>query len=132
VPIWTAAALTLGATAVQIGTALLRSQEAAIDPLWAASLGGLAPERTVTTRAYSGRLDRAAPTPYVLAWQEPGSPRPAPYPQQRELVRRWRQGSPTGLDRANHWAGQAAAMATAEPASDIVTRMWREALRHLP
>jgi nitronate monooxygenase len=127
-----AAALTLGATAVQIGTALLRSQEAAIDPLWAASLGGLAPERTVTTRAYSGRLGRAAPTPYVLAWQEPGSPRPAPYPQQRELVRRWRQGSPTGLDRANHWAGQAAAMATSEPASDIVTRMWREALRLLP
>ena len=127
-----AAALTLGATAVQIGTALLRSPEAAIDPLWAASLGGLAPERTVTTRAYSGRLGRAAPTPYVLAWQEPGSPRPAPYPQQRELVRRWRQGSPTGLDRANHWAGQAAAMATAEPASDIVTRMWRAALRLLP
>jgi nitronate monooxygenase len=127
-----AAALTLGATAVQIGTALLRSPEAAIDPLWVASLGGLAPERTVTTRAYSGRLGRAAPTPYVLAWQEPGSPRPAPYPQQRELVRRWRQGSPTGLDRANHWAGQAAAMATAEPASDIVTRMWREALHLLP
>ena len=127
-----AAALTLGATAVQIGTALLRSREAAIDPLWAASLDGLAPERTVTTRAYSGRLGRAAPTPYVVAWQEPGSPRPAPYPHQRELVRRWRQGSPAGIDRANHWAGQAAAMATTEPASDIVTRMWREALRLLP
>jgi NAD(P)H-dependent flavin oxidoreductase YrpB (nitropropane dioxygenase family) len=62
-----AAALTLGATAVQIGTALLRSPEAAIDALWAASLTDLAPERTVTTRAYSGRLGRAAPTPYVLA-----------------------------------------------------------------
>jgi len=85
-----------------------------------------------TTRAYSGRLGRAAPTPYLLAWREPGSPPPAPYPQQRELVRRWRQGSPTGLDRANHWAGQSAAMATAEPAGDIVTRIWREALRLLP
>jgi nitronate monooxygenase len=127
-----AAALTLGATAVQVGTALLRTPEAAIDPLWAASLDGLAPERTVATRAYSGRLGRAAPTPYVLAWQEPGSPHPAPYPQQRELVRRWRQGSPNGLDRASHWAGQAAAMATAEPAGDIVTRMWHEALRLLP
>jgi nitronate monooxygenase len=126
-----AAALTLGATAVQLGTALLRSPEAAIDPGWAASLAGLAPERTVTTRAYSGRLGRAAPTPYVLAWQEPGAPRPAPYPQQRQLVGRWRKGSPVGLDRANHWAGQAAAMATAEPASDIVTRMWRDALHLL-
>ena len=127
-----AAALTLGATAVQVGTALLRSPEAAIDPTWAASLAGLAPERTVTTRAYSGRLGRAAPTPYVLAWHEPGAPRPAPYPQQRQLLGRWRKGSPNGLDRANHWAGQAAAMATAEPAGDIVTRMWRDALRLLP
>jgi nitronate monooxygenase len=86
----------------------------------------------VTTRAYSGRLGRAAPTPYVLAWQEPGAPRPAPYPQQRQLVGRWRKGSPVGLDRANHWAGQAAAMATAEPAGDIVTRTWRDALHLLP
>jgi nitronate monooxygenase len=127
-----AAALTLGATAVQVGTALLRSPETAIDPLWAASLDGLAPEQTVTTRAYSGRLGRAAPTPYVLAWRESGSPRPAPYPQQRELVSRRRRGSPDGLDRANHWAGQAAAMATAAPAGDIVTRMWHEARRLLP
>jgi nitronate monooxygenase len=127
-----AAALTLGASAVQVGTALLRSPEAAIDPSWAAALVDLAPERTVTTRAYSGRLGRAAPTPYVLAWTEPGSPRPAPHPQQRELVRRWRQGSPDGLERSNHWAGQAAALATAEPAGDIVARLWREALHHLP
>ena len=69
----------------------------------------------------------------MLAWQEPGAPRPAPYPQQRELVRRWRQGSPNGdLDRVNHWAGQAVAMATARPAGDIITRMWDEALRLLP
>jgi nitronate monooxygenase len=127
-----AAALTLGATAVQVGTALLRSPEAAIDPGWAASLDGLAPERTVTTRAYSGRLGRAAPTPYVVAWQEPGAPRPAPYPQQRQLVGRWRAGSPNGLDPVNHWAGQSAAMATVEPAADIVTRMWGDAVRLLP
>jgi nitronate monooxygenase len=127
-----AAALTLGATAVQVGTALLRSPEAAIDPVWAGSLAGLAPEHSVTTRAYSGRLGRAAPTPYVLAWQEPGAPRPAPYPQQRQLVGRWRQGSPDGLDRANHWAGQAAAMAATEPADSIIVRMWRDALPLLP
>ena len=57
---------------------------------------------------------------------------PEAYPDYRELVRRWRQGSSNGVDRANHWAGQAAAMTTAEPAGDSVTRMWDEALRLLP
>ena len=32
-----------------------------------------------------------------------------------------------GVDRANHWAGQAAALATTEPAGRVVTRMWDEA-----
>jgi nitronate monooxygenase len=122
-----AAALTLGASAVQVGTALLRAPETGIAEDWAAALDGLAPEATVPTRAYSGRLGRAAPTPYVTAWAEPGAPRPAPYPHQRRLVGQWRRGESAGLDRVNHWAGQSAAMATGEPAGQIVTRMWREA-----
>jgi nitronate monooxygenase len=122
-----AAALALGASAAQVGTALLRSPEAGIDPAWSASLEGLAPERTVTTRAYSGRLGRAAPTPYVMAWQDPSAPAPAPSPAQRQLVGRWRRGAPDGLDRANHWTGQSAALAREEPAAEIVSRMWRDA-----
>jgi nitronate monooxygenase len=121
-----AAAVALGASAVQVGTALLRTPEAAIAPDWAASLDGLAPEVTVTTRAYTGRLARAAPTPYVTAWTAPDAPLPAPYPQQRALVARMRRGEPGGLDRSNHWAGQSAALARAEPAGEVVTRMWRE------
>jgi nitronate monooxygenase len=122
-----AAALALGASAVQVGTALLRAPETGIAQDWAASLDGLAPEATVATRAYSGRLGRAAPTPYVTAWTEPGAPRPAPYPHQRNLVGQWRRGEPDGLERVNHWAGQSAAMAAEEPAGQIITRMWREA-----
>lgn len=127
-----AAALALGASAVQIGTALLRTPEVGIAPAWAASLDGLPPEATVATRAYTGRLARAAPTPYVAAWREPGAPLPAPYPQQRMLVARWRRGEAPGIDRVNHWAGQSAAMARAEPAGEVVTRMWREAAELLP
>ena len=118
-----AAALALGASAVQVGTALLRSPEAAIDPGWAAALDGLAPEATVPTRAYSGRLGRAVPTPYVTGWTGPV----APYPQQRALVAQWRRGEPGGVDRVSAWAGQSAALARAEPAGEIVTRMWRDA-----
>ncbi|MEV6232770.1 nitronate monooxygenase [Saccharopolyspora shandongensis] len=122
-----AAALALGASAVQVGTALLRSPEAGIDDGWSASMDGLSPERTVTTRAYTGRLGRAAPTPFVTAWTSDEAPLPAPYPVQRRLVGQWRRGGAAGLDRVNHWAGQSAALATTAPAGEIVTRMWTDA-----
>lgn len=122
-----AAALTLGASAVQIGTALLRCPETDINKEWSAALDGLAPEATVTTRAYSGRLARSAPSPYLAAWSETGAPPPAPYPDQLRLVGQWRAGGPNGVDPVNLWAGQSAALATEEPAGAVVARMWREA-----
>lgn len=123
-----AAALALGASAVQIGTALLRASETGIPREWSADLHDLAPESTVTTRAYSGRLGRAAPTPYLQAWTDPDAPHPAPYPQQRQLVTQVRRRNPKRLEAVNHWAGQNAAYATEEPPGQIVTRMWRDAL----
>ena len=123
-----AAALLLGASAVQVGTALLRCPETAIAPEWDTALDGLAPEDTLTTRAYSGRLGRAAPTDYVRAWASPGAPRPARYPAQRRMLARWRAGQPgTRRDRGNVWAGQSAALARPEPAAAVVTRMWADA-----
>jgi nitronate monooxygenase len=87
-----AAALSLGASTVQVGTALLRSPEAGISGEWSDALTGLAPEDAVATRAYTGRLARAAPTPYLAAWTAPNAPRPAPFPHQLRLVvaRMWR------------------------------------------
>jgi nitronate monooxygenase len=67
------------------------------------------------------------PTDYVRAWNEPGAPRPAPYPYQLRLVGQWRQGGAEGVDRVSHWAGQSAALATDEPAGEKVARMWRDA-----
>ena len=129
-----AAALTLGASAVQIGTALLRCPEAETNPAWADALINLGPEETMTTRGFSGRLGRAVTTDFVKAWATPGAPSPAPYPVQRGLTAAMRDtgGRARDLQRMQAWAGQAAALARAEPAGEVVTRLWREAKTLLP
>ena len=123
-----AAALLLGASAVQIGTGLLRTPEAGLAPAWADAIGKAQPEDTVPTRAFSGRLGRSIATAYVKAANSPSVPRPAPYPVQRGLSQAMRDdAAETGdIDRMQAWAGQAARLAPAEPAADLISRLWSE------
>jgi nitronate monooxygenase len=124
-----AAAFVLGASAVQIGTGLLRTPEAGIVPAWADAIAAAAPEDTVPTRAFSGRLGRSVATAYVKAANGPAAPAPAPYPVQRGLTQAMRdQGAKANdIDRIQAWAGQAARLAPAEPAGDYIQRIWAEA-----
>lgn len=120
-----AAALLLGASAVQIGTGFLRAPEAALNPAWSDAIGRAAPEDTIATAAFSGRLGRAIRTAYASA---PDAPAPAPYPVQRALTGPMRAAAAKAdnIDAMQAWAGQSARLAAAEPAQHIVTRLWQQ------
>ncbi|SFR97353.1 nitronate monooxygenase [Stenotrophomonas maltophilia] len=124
-----AAALTLGASAVQVGTAFLRTPEAALAPAWADALAITEPEDTWPTRAFSGRLGRGLATPYVRAAAAAGAPAPRPYPVQRGLTGPMRAQATreNRLAAMQAWAGQSAWMAPARPAADVLRGMWEQA-----
>lgn len=124
-----AAALLLGAAAVQIGTGFLRCPEAEIPSVWADAIGAARPEGTLVTRAISGRAGRSIATAYARAAAGPGAPRPAPYPVQRGFTQAMRDlGTRTNdIERIQAWAGQAAGMACAAPAAEIVADLWEGA-----
>ena len=100
-----AAALTLGASAVQIGTGFLRC-----------------PEEAVLSRVFSGRASHSIPTDYVRAATASDKPPTAPNPVQAGLTAPMRAAAEREGDarRMNFLAGQSAALARAEPAGDVV------------
>ena len=129
-----AAALLLGASAVQVGTAFLRSPEAGIPTAWADTIGRTNPEDTAITRWFSGRPGRAIATEYVRATMEAGAPDPAPYPVQRGLTQAMRDAGTraNNIESIQAWAGQSARMARPEAAGEIVRRLWADAQALLP
>ncbi len=124
-----AAALVLGASAVQIGTGFLRCPEAKLPSAWADAIGRTLPEETLVTRAFSGRPGRSVANAYARAATAPDAPAPAPYPVQRGLTQAMRDAAvkTDDIDRIQAWAGQSARLAPARPASDVVCELWQGA-----
>jgi nitronate monooxygenase len=124
-----AAALLLGASAVQIGTGFLRCPEANLPTAWADAIGRTLPEQTIVTRVFSGRPGRTIATTYTRAATAPGAPNPAPYPVQRGLTQAMRDEAmkANDLDRMQALAGQSSALASTRPAGEVVSLLWEGA-----
>jgi nitronate monooxygenase len=123
-----AAALTLGASAVMIGTGFLRANESNVHQSYADRLGVTEAHHTTITRAFTGRAGRGVRNAYVRASAEAGVP-PAPYPIQRGFTRAMREDAVRTGDpeRMQMWSGQAARLAQAWPAGEIAQELWAEA-----
>ncbi len=129
-----AAALLLGASAVQIGTGFLRCPEAKLATAWADAIGRARPEDTIVTRAFSGRPGRSLANAYARAATGPQAPAPAPYPVQRGLTQAMRDlaAKSNDVDRMQAWSGQSAALARAAPAAEVYAQLWEGARALLP
>ena len=124
-----AAAIILGASAVQIGTGLLRSTQANTPAVLADAMALSRPEHTVATRAFSGRLGRSLKTAYTDAASDGRNPAPAPFPIQRNLTApmRTEASKSQNIEAMQAWAGQSAGLAQSGSAADIVAGLWGEA-----
>lgn len=125
-----AAVLALGADAAQVGTALLNCLEAGTAAAHRQLLGSTAAEDTVVTPAVTGKpvrairnrlVDHLAAVPLL------------PYPQLHAWTAELRRAAAEAgrSDLMGMWAGQAAAMASEQPAGELVAQLVDDAMRIL-
>jgi nitronate monooxygenase len=124
-----AAAFALGADAVQIGTAFLRTPEATISPLHRAALANARDDATRLTNVFTGRPARGLVNRFVaevgpMAKDAPQFPLAAAAAAPLRAAAE-RRGSG---DFSPLWAGESAALAREEGAEAVTRRVWAEAL----
>ena len=122
------AAILLGASAVQIGTGLLRTPEADVPAAWADALKNTLPEDTVITKAYTGKPGRAIRNQFTDAAGNSLNPAPAPFPIQRALTAKMRSKAvkENNITTMQAWAGQAASLAKKFDAGELIQNIWAE------
>ena len=122
------AALALGAAGAQMGTAFLACPESGAHPQHKAALRAGSDESTVITRAFSGRPARGLANRFAEEMQAHEAELPA-FPVQAALTRDIRQAA-ARQDRPEYlamWAGQAAPLATTQPAAEVVRATMEQA-----
>jgi nitronate monooxygenase len=123
-----AAALTLGATAAQLGTAFIGCPESAADDAYRAALFGPASGHTIMTRAVSGRPARCLSNK-ITALGEALDIAPPDYPTAYDAGKALNAAAKAHGESGYgaQWAGQGAPLARALPAAELM-RVLREEL----
>ena len=124
-----AAAMLLGAAAVQIGTAYLKCPEAKISALHRAALGAAEDDATVLTNVFSGRPARGIVN-RIVREVGPVSAAAPEFPLAAAAVvplRRAAEAARSG-DFSPLWAGQAAGLAEAMGAAELTRSLAEGAL----
>ncbi len=116
-----AAALALGASAVQMGTAFLVTRESGAPQCYKDKVISASDDATVLTSAFSGRLARGIANGFTKDAEELGA-EPLPYPWQNALTRPLRKaaianGDPEALSL---WAGQGAGLSKEQSVSELI------------
>ena len=122
------AALALGASAVQLGTAFLFCPEAKVSPLYRAALVDAGTRATVVTNVFSGRPARGFANRIVEEVGPLSADAPA-FPYAATQIAPLRVASEkAGLhDFMQMWAGEAVALGRPEPAGALTRRLAAEA-----
>jgi nitronate monooxygenase len=122
-----AAALALGAGAVQLGTAFLTCAEAGVAEVYKDAILRAAETDTHVTRAFSGRPARGIVNRFMTEIDQAGDAI-APFPIQNALTRALRSAA-ARQGRAEFlslWAGQGVRMARQLPAAELVAKLVEE------
>lgn len=117
-----AAARTAGASAVQVGTALLLAEEAGTNPVHRAALTDPVFTETAVTRAFSGRYARGLANGFIRRFDPVA---PLGYPDVHHLTSPIRRaavaaGDPNGT---NLWAGTGFGSVRSAPAAEIIRQL---------
>ncbi|CAN7356663.1 nitronate monooxygenase [Phenylobacterium sp. LjRoot225] len=123
-----AAALALGASAAQMGTAFLLADEALTTPVWRDAIAAAPDDPTRLTRAFTGRYARGLENRFMREMRPVERQVPA-YPVQNGLTQRLRAAATAAGNpqMTSLWAGQGVRLATPGPAEAMVRRWWDEA-----
>jgi len=122
------AVLALGAQAAQLGTAFVASAETKIDEGYRRALLGESAQHTTFTKAISGRLARSMVNRFTKLGDDPRAPQVPAYPITYDFGKALNAAAKAKgeFGYGAQWAGQAAPLARALPAAELIAQLEEE------